>query len=82
MPVHTSLQVLGDNVRRLRKARGWTQETFAGQSGLHPNYIGGVERGERNVSFLNLLAIARGLACPISDLFLGQESTSPRKGGR
>lgn len=65
-----SVRVLfGQRVRELRKAQGYSQESFAVQSGLDRSYYGGVERGERNVSLDNIAAIARALDVPISDLF-------------
>lgn len=51
----------GKRVRELRLAKGWTQEELAERTGLHPTYIGGVERGERNLGLDNLLKIARAL---------------------
>lgn len=45
----------------MRLAKGWTQEELAERTGLHPTYIGGVERGERNLGLDNLLKIARAL---------------------
>lgn len=51
----------GQRVRELRLAKGWTQEELAERTGLHPTYIGGVERGERNLGLDNLLKIARAL---------------------
>lgn len=51
----------GKKVRQLRLAKGWTQEELAARTGLHPTYVGGVERGERNLGLDNLLKIARAL---------------------
>jgi transcriptional regulator with XRE-family HTH domain len=57
----TDKQRFGRKVRQLRLAKGWTQEELSEQTGLHPTYIGGVERGERNLGLDNLLKIARAL---------------------
>jgi transcriptional regulator with XRE-family HTH domain len=54
-------ELFGKKIRQLRLAKGWTQEELATQAGLHPTYIGGVERGERNIGFDNLLKLARAL---------------------
>ena len=54
-------QLVGKAVRDLRKARNWSQEELAEKAGLHRNYVGGVERGERNIALLNIVAIARAL---------------------
>lgn len=58
----------GLRVRELRKTQGYSQEAFADQCGLDRSYIGGVERGERNVSLLNIELIAQALGMSISDL--------------
>lgn len=43
---------VGSRIRELRKAKGWTQEQLAEAASLHYSYIGGLERGDRNISFL------------------------------
>ena len=51
----------GKTVRRLRLEKGWTQEVLADRARLHPTYIGGIERGERNVGLDNIIRLARAL---------------------
>lgn len=52
---------LGANIRRYRKYLGFSQEKLAHTSGLDRTYIGGVERGERNISLDNIVKIALAL---------------------
>jgi transcriptional regulator with XRE-family HTH domain len=59
----------GKKIRQLRLAKSLTQESLAELARLHPTYIGGIERGERNVGFDNLLKIARALGEHPSSLF-------------
>lgn len=58
----------GTRVRELRIAQGLSQEVLAQKAGLHRTYIGGVERGERNVSLENIQKIAVALKITIADL--------------
>lgn len=53
--------VVAANVRRLRKAKGLSQEGFAEVCGLHRTYVGAIERAERNVSLDNIERIALAL---------------------
>jgi transcriptional regulator with XRE-family HTH domain len=61
----------GKVVRRLRVAKGWTQEELADHANLHPTYVGGIERGERNVGLENIIKIARALGVSAAALFGG-----------
>jgi transcriptional regulator with XRE-family HTH domain len=57
----THLHSVGRRVRELRLAAGLSQEGLAAEAGLHRTYVGSLERGERNVSVVNLYALARAL---------------------
>ncbi|HET7386188.1 MAG TPA: helix-turn-helix transcriptional regulator [Nocardioidaceae bacterium] len=52
---------VGANLRRIRKARGLSQEKFAEMIGVHRTYWGGIERGERNLTLRSLERIATWL---------------------
>jgi len=59
----------GRALRRRREKLGVSQEEFADMCGLDRTYIGGIERGERNVSLVNIEKIARALRISLADLF-------------
>lgn len=61
--------LFGRRVRQLRAARGLSQEEFAHVAGLDRSYMGGVERGERNISLENICLIAAALAVSPAELF-------------
>jgi transcriptional regulator with XRE-family HTH domain len=62
------LLALGEAVRRLRKAANLSQEALADASGVDRSHMGKIERGERNVTFLNIARIASALHASPSDL--------------
>lgn len=59
----------GAAVRARRQALGLSQEALADFSGIDRSHMGKLERGERNVTFLNIVRIARAVQCVPSDLF-------------
>ena len=60
--VHGDLQrALGENLRTLRVGRGMSQEDFAEFLGVHRTYMGGVERGERNLTLRSVEKLAERL---------------------
>ncbi len=63
------LEVFGAGVRAERKARGYSQEAFADHIGIDRSYMGGVERGERNLSLTNIMRIVTGLEMKPSEFF-------------
>jgi transcriptional regulator with XRE-family HTH domain len=63
------LRDLGSRIRERRQSRGLTQAELGARCGLHRTFVGSVERGERNVSVLNLRRLARVLRVPAADLF-------------
>ncbi len=68
MKTISELAALGLAVRLHRQKAGLSQERLADLASLHRTYIGGIERGERNVGYLNLVAIAKALEVPLADL--------------
>jgi transcriptional regulator with XRE-family HTH domain len=71
--VENAKTVLGTNLRKHRHKLGLSQESLADLCGLHCTYIGAVERGERNVSLENIVAIARSLQIAPAKLLEGVE---------
>lgn len=67
--VDGKLSIFGRYLRDLRLSQGITQEALAERAGLHPTYIGGIERGERNLGLSNLLKLATALNVRPSALF-------------
>lgn len=59
---------LGDAIRQARIVRGVSQEKLANMTGIERSHMGRIERGEANVSFLNLMKIAEALQTRISEI--------------
>lgn len=59
----------GDKVRLIRKDLGLSQEELADRAGLHRTYIGMIERGEKNITLINIEKIAKALDVDIKKLF-------------
>ena len=64
----TDLVELGKAIKSKRELKGLTQIELAMKSGVDRNYVGMLERGERNPSYLSLLKIAKGLGIPVFNL--------------
>lgn len=62
------LLLLATQVRNRRHILLLTQEQLAERINFHVNYIGSIERGERNLSLVSLLALSKGLECTLTDL--------------
>lgn len=66
----------GKRLAALRKARGWSQEALALESGIARSYLGGVERGQRNIALVNICRLAEALNLKPSVL-LDFDDTAP-----
>lgn len=65
------LRRFGERVRKLRSGAGFSQEAFAEECGLDRTYMGGIERGERNLALRNMERIAKALGISLSELLKG-----------
>ncbi|MNC44932.1 HTH-type transcriptional regulator SinR [compost metagenome] len=63
------LKLVGARIKVLRKKRGLSQEALGEKGGFHFSYIGQIERGEKNVSLVNLAKIANTLEVNVAQLF-------------
>ena len=67
------LRRFGQRVRVLREQAGLSQEALAAKAGIHRTYVGGVERGERNLSLKNIMRLAAALDVHPRELFEGAD---------
>lgn len=63
------LRLFGERLRELRTERGLSQERLAELAGVDRNYIGQIERAERNVALVNIVRIAKALGIEPAELF-------------
>ncbi|WP_342420579.1 helix-turn-helix transcriptional regulator [Paenibacillus sp. FSL E2-0178] len=63
------VQRIGERIRRVRKEINLSQEQLAERSGLHTNYVGQVERGEKNLTLETLEKVVGGLDISLEELF-------------
>ncbi|BEV54132.1 MULTISPECIES: helix-turn-helix domain-containing protein [Burkholderia cepacia complex] len=62
------LELFGKRLVELRKMKGWSQEKLALESGLARSYVGGIERGQRNIALYNICVLAETLGVAPSDM--------------
>lgn len=60
--------LFGRHLAQVRRSMGWSQEKLALESGLARSYLGGVERGQRNIALVNICKLAEALNVPPSTL--------------
>jgi transcriptional regulator with XRE-family HTH domain len=73
------LELFGQHLVDLRKAKGWSQEKLALESGLARSYIGGIERGQRNLALINICQLADTLGVAPSEMLNFFPQPNPRK---
>ena len=71
--------LFGRRLRELRKQAGLSQEALAHDSGLDRSYVGGVERGEYNISLLNICLLADALNLPPAELLKFSDNARERR---
>jgi transcriptional regulator with XRE-family HTH domain len=70
------LRGLGEALHAARQERGFTQESLSLETGVHRNYIGGIERGERSPSVAAVVKLADALDLSLADLFHQAEQSA------
>lgn len=69
------LDILGKRIRAKRRELGMSQEGLAHEAGLDRSYVGRIERGEHNLTFVSLVKIARAMGCDVAALTVGLPTT-------
>ncbi len=70
------LDILGKRIRAKRRELGMSQEGLAHEAGLDRSYVGRIERGEHNLTFVSLVRIARAMGCDVAALTINLPPTS------
>lgn len=70
------LDILGKRIRARRAQLGMSQEGLAHEAGLDRSYVGRIERGEHNLTFVSLVKIARAMGCDVAALTVGLPTTT------
>jgi transcriptional regulator with XRE-family HTH domain len=73
-----NLKILGERIRKTRKALGWSQERFADEADLDRAYAGRIERGEANITFTVLCKLCRALGRDVASLTEGLPQRTKR----
>ena len=66
-------KVIGENIRTLRRAKGWTQEKLARRCRMNSDHLSTIELGMVNVGIVNLIRIAKALGSSVTELIKGAE---------
>lgn len=72
------LDILGKRIRAKRRELGMSQEGLAHEAGLDRSYVGRIERGEHNLTFVSLVRIARAMGCDVAALAAGIPTASSK----
>jgi transcriptional regulator with XRE-family HTH domain len=65
------LDILGNRIRARRLELGLSQEGLANEAGLDRSYVGRIERGEHNLTFVSLVRLCRAMKCDVAALTAG-----------
>lgn len=72
------LDILGQRIRAKRTEMGLSQEGLANEAGLDRSYVGRIERGEHNLTFVSLVKLCRAMRCDVAALTTGLPTTTNR----
>lgn len=71
------LDILGQRIRARRRGLGMSQEGLAHEAGLDRSYVGRIERGENNLTFVALIKLCRAMKCDVATLTVGLPTSGP-----